>query len=109
MARKKIKLPPFVALGRFMLKSKEWRKLSPNAKIAYIYLKFKFVGHNNGEIELHYCELKDMMAPATISKSLKELEREGWAIKTKHGGLYRFVNKYKLTGKHDEVILKYSF
>lgn len=106
LRRKKAKLPPFVALGRFMLRSKEWRGLSPKAKILYIHLKHKYVGHNNGDIELHYSELKDMMASSTISSAFKELEAKGWITPTKYGGLYRYVNKYKLTGKYDEIIVR---
>ncbi len=49
---------PFVMLPRKMLRSKEWKELSPAAKLFYVYLKGKYNGHNNGEIRLYYSELK---------------------------------------------------
>jgi hypothetical protein len=108
-SRKKAKLPPFVALSRAMLKNPEWRKLSPAAMIVYVYLKNKYVGTNNGEIELHYSEIRDIFAPATISKALKQLKASGWIDGTKIGGLYRYSNHYRLTGKHDTALVNYNF
>ena len=85
-----------------MLKSPEWRTgLTSSEKIVYIHLKYKFVGWNNGDIELHYSELRDFLAPGTIWMAFKGLEKKGWIERTKYGGLYRFVNKYRLTGKCD--------
>ena len=108
--RKHRKLPrSFVALDRRMLKSPEFRTgLSASAKIAYIYLRNKCVGYNNGDIELHYCEMRDIMAPATLAKAFRNLEEKGWIERTKLGGLYRYVNKYKLTGRYDGTIRNYS-
>jgi hypothetical protein len=88
-----------------MLASREWRDLSSSAKVLYICLKHKFVGGNNGEIELHYSELEDMMSSGTISAAFKQLVRMGWVEKTHLGGLYRYRNKYKLTGRHDETLV----
>ena len=42
------------------------------------------------------------------SKALKGLEAKGWIEKTKHGGLYRFTNKYSLTWKYDDAHLKFK-
>lgn len=93
-----------------MLKSSEWRTgLTSSEKIVYVHLKGKFTGTNNGEIQLHYSELKDMMAPATISKALKGLVNKGWVEKTQHGGMFRYCCKYRLTGKHDHAFINYSF
>lgn len=102
---KRNKLPPFVALGRQTLKTAEWRTgLTSSEKIVYIYLKYKYVGHNNGQIYLHYSELRDMMAPGTISKAFKGLVNKGWVERTKLGGMYRFQHEYRLTGKYDETL-----
>ena len=98
-------MPSFVAISRSALASKEWRSLSSTAKVMYLHLKYKYVGHNNGEIELHYSELKDMLASDTISKGFKELQNTGWIERTQYGGLFRYVNKYKLTGKYDNSLL----
>ena len=77
--KRREKMPPFVALPRAMLKESAWRTgLSSSAKIVYVHLKYKFVGTNNGEICLHYSELKDFMASATICRAFKELEVKEW-------------------------------
>lgn len=108
MRRSKGKLPSFVALSRSMLKSPEWRKLSPTTMIVYVYLKNKYVKTNNGQIELHYSELRDILAPATISKALKRLKLDGWITATRIGGLYRYSNQYFLTGKYDTAFSNFS-
>jgi hypothetical protein len=106
--RKRAKLPPFVALSRATLKSKEWQEdLTAAEKVLYIHIKYKFVGDNNGEICLHYSELKRIMAPATASKAFKGLEKKEWIGKTKFGGMFRYVNHYKLTGKYDDALVNY--
>ena len=107
--KRRTELPPFVALSHQTLKSKEWREgLSSSAKVLYIHLKYKFVGDNNGELCLHYSELKGLMSKATAWRAFKELQDTGWIEKTRQGGLYRFINKFTLTGKHDNALIKYS-
>jgi hypothetical protein len=98
----------FVMLGRGMLLNcQEWKRLSPAAKLAYIYLRAKHNGSNNGEIRLYYSELetvKGLSAPSTVSKAFKELEKAGWIRRTKYGGLYRYSNLYELTGRYDHHV-----
>jgi DNA-binding MarR family transcriptional regulator len=98
----------FVMLGRGMLlRSQEWKELSPAAKLAYLYIKAKFNGSNNGSIRLYYSELKGvkgLSSHSTISKALKELEAKEWIKRTIKGGLYRHFNEFKLTGKYDDHI-----
>jgi len=95
--------PPFVMIDRALLQSKEWKELSVSQMITYIYIKKNYNGGNNGEIPLAYSELRSVFAPATLSKSLKDLINKGWIEKTKHGGMYRYQCLYKLTGKHDRI------
>lgn len=90
-------------LEKDTLNSPEWKELSRRAMITYIYIKKNYNGGNNGEIPLKYVELKGLLAPATISKSLKELQSKGWIEKTKHGGMYRYYCLYKLTEKYDKL------
>lgn len=107
--KRKTKLPPFVALSRQTLKSKEWREeLSSSAKVLYVQLKNKFVGDNNGELCLHYSELKGLMSKATAWRAFKQLQDKGWIEKSRQGGLYRFINKFTLTGKYDNALVKYK-
>jgi hypothetical protein len=98
----------FVMLSRRMLlKDPEWRSLGVSAKLAYIYLKAKFNGTNNGGIQLHYSELKGvkgLSSPSAISRAFNELEEKEWIKRTKYGGLYRYFNEFELTGKHDDHI-----
>ena len=97
----------FVMLLREMLRSKEWKELSPPAREVYIQLKGKYNGHNNGEIRLYYSELegiKGISSPSTISNAFSELESKGWIERTEIGGLFRHFNEYKLTGKYDDSL-----
>ncbi len=101
--RKKKKLPPFVAIGRAVLKSPEWLKLSSSAKLLYIYIKSKYAGSNNGEIILPYSELAPVLRSSkTISRALKQLVANEWIEIKQKGGLYRKTNIYTLTFKHDD-------
>jgi hypothetical protein len=99
-------LPPFVALPRIMLRSKEWRNgLTSSEKILYIHLKHKYIGHNNGDLCLHYSEVIDFMSSATIAKAFKGLREKRWIEETAHiGGKYRFELRYRLTGICDESV-----
>jgi len=106
----KHKLKPFIALERELLRSDAWQiGLTPAEKIVYIHLKYKFVGHNNGEISLHYSELRKMFSPATISRAFKGLEAKEWIERTRRGGLFRFSSYFRLTAKFDKAIVNYSF
>jgi len=92
---------------RKTLRSKEWKDLSPAAKILYIHLKGKYNGSNNGEIRLYYSELygiKGISSNSTISKAFKELEQKEWIKRTQLGGIYRYFNNYELTGKYDDYL-----
>ena len=82
-----------------MLKSEEWKSLSNSAKLIYIYLKAKYNGRNADKLRLTYTELKREFSSATISKAFRALEKNGWVERTKYGGLFRYYNLYKLTGR----------
>jgi DNA-binding MarR family transcriptional regulator len=103
MSKNKRKGPPFVMLEKATLNSTEWKELSHPEMITYIYIKKGYNGSNNGQIPFTYSDLKGVLAPATISKSLKGLICKGWVEKTQHGGLHRFYCLYRLTGKYDQI------
>ena len=107
MARRgKRKYGHFVGLSKKTLRCDSYKALSAAAKILYFYLKGKYNGSNNGEIALHYSELKEVVgikSSATVSNAFKELIEKGWVKKTKHGGLMRYQNKYELTWEHDDM------
>ncbi len=97
----------FIAIPKKILNHKDWKELSAAAKLFYIHLKGKYNGTNNGSIRLYYSELKGVKgisSPSTISKARKELEDKGWIKREKFGGLYRYSNEYRLTGKYDDYI-----
>ena len=100
----------FVMVGRGMLlRCNEWKELSAAAKIIYLYLRAKHNGSNNGQIRLHYSELrgvKGISSPSTISRAFQELEEKDWIRRTNLGGLYRRINEYGLTGRYDDHIIE---
>lgn len=103
---KKNKLPPFVAIYRELLKDKDWRKLSSSAKVVYIYLRSKFNTKTFSEVSLAYSEMKDMMGSATLSRAFKELQKSGFIVKHKIGGLWGGCCTYKFTGKFKDFYYK---
>ena len=97
----------FVMIPRKTLRNKEWKDLTPGAKILYIHIKSKYNGRNNGKIRLYYSELRDikgLSSDSTINKKFRELENKEWIKRTKLGGCYRYYNEYELTGKHDNYL-----
>lgn len=103
---KKNRLPPFVAIYKALLKQVEWRALSSSAKVIYIYLRGKFNTETLSEVSLAYSEISDMMSTKTISRAFKELQEKGFIEKTKYGGLYGGVCKYKFIGEFKEFHYK---
>lgn len=97
----------FIMFPRKALRHEDWKGFSPAAKILYLYLKGRFNGHNNGDIHLHYSELKGvkgLSSPSSISRGFKELEEKEWVSRTRIGGLHRYSNKFELTGKVDDYL-----
>lgn len=95
----------FAMIPRKVLHDEEWKRFTSSAKLFYIYLKGKYNGNNNGHVRLYYSELKDikgLASPGTISKASKELQDAGWISRTQLGGLHRYFNEFRLTGKVDD-------
>jgi len=97
---------PHVGIQRDALFKDEWKGLSPEAKIFYVQLKAKYNGSNNGEIKLTYREMIGIKGcngscHRTVSNAIRELEQKEWIIIRQFGGLYRKINKYELTFKHE--------
>lgn len=85
-----------------LLKDPKWKQISSSAKVLYIYLRSKFNPKEQtlGEVSLAYAEMKGIMNTATMSKGLKELQREGFIEKTSQGGLFGNKNKFRFKGEH---------
>jgi len=104
---RKIRLPPFVLVRKDLLQDPEWKKLSSGAKVAWIYLRNNY-DYSNGSQEtfLSYNQMTGIMTAPTLSKALKELIENKWIEKTKHGGLFGGVCKYKFIGKYKDFHYK---
>jgi hypothetical protein len=102
---KRDKYSSFVGLERrIIFQCPEFRQLSPRAITLYLHIKAKFNGGNNGQIAFHYREIKGakgFRSDKAISAALKELSPD-WVERTKIGGLYRYQNLYRLTGRFDK-------
>jgi predicted transcriptional regulator len=62
---------------------------------------------NNGRITFPYSVLKKgsgFSSDTTISRAIQELEEKGWIKVSKHGGLFKGVSMYELTGKYDPCL-----
>jgi len=95
---------PHVGIQRDVFFKDDYKKLSASAKIFYSYLKAKYNGSNNGEIKLSYREMKDVKGccnSVSLAKAIRELEQKEWIKLRQYGGLYRKINKYELTFKHE--------
>jgi len=106
MGRKRYKAPPFVMVRQDLLKDKNWQGLSSSAKVLYIYLRSKFNQRTLSEVTLSYREMKGVMSTKTMSRSLKELAKEGFIEKIKQGGLFGGVSSYKFIGEYKDFCYK---
>ena len=103
---------PFVMLPKSIILGPDcstWWSLPPGARDIYIMLKAAYNGSNNGSIFLYYSEIskrriKGLQSDKAISSAFKKLESTGWIKRTRIGGLYRFKNAYRLTGKFDTLV-----
>lgn len=105
MARKKDRGSGFIMVFRVMLKDPKWQKLSSSSKITWIYLRTKInkSSDDKREVTLAYSEMKNIMGSQALSKSFKELAKAGFIEKTKKGGLFGGVTKYKFIGEYAPI------
>lgn len=83
------------------LECAEWKKLTSSEKVAYLYLRKKCMPGKNGSIALSYQDMKDVLSAKTFSRAIKGLIVKGWIERTKHGGMYRYYNLFKITWLYD--------
>jgi hypothetical protein len=103
---------PFVRLPKSIILGADcsaWWSLPPGARDIYTMLKAAYNGSNNGSIFLYYSQIlakriKGLQSDKAISSAFKKLEATGWIKRTRIGGLYRFKNAYRLTGKFDRLL-----
>jgi len=97
-----------------MLRSKEFRQLSPTAQLLWIYLRANFNPMNpdctnratgRDQVYLSYSEIKTVNgfhSSATISKAFKELIDNGWIQVAERGGLYAGPSAYYFIGPYGQ-------
>jgi hypothetical protein len=105
--KKDVSYLPFIRLAKELLyKCPEWWELHPGSRDIYLLLKGKYNGVNNGQLRLYYSEIRKrkirgLRSDKAISRAFRELESKGLVERTKIGGLYHYINEYRLTGKYD--------
>lgn len=90
---------PFVRLDHYLVDSLAFSALRPASMIVYISILRRFNGFNGVKADpiiCPYLAMKGNMAPATISKAIKDLVAHGFIGMVQHGGLYKQPNSYAL-------------
>jgi len=97
--KRRTKCPPFVRLERTLIDSLAFSALRPASVVVLISILRRFNGMNgikSDPIICPYRAMKGSMAPATISKAIKDLVAHGFIGMVQHGGLYKQPNSYAL-------------
>ena len=96
---KRRKCPPFVRLDRALVDSPAFSDLRSSSVVVLVSILRRFNGMNGDQADpiiCPYSAMKGKMAPATISKALKDLVAHGFIKLVQHGGLYKQPNSYAL-------------
>ena len=90
----------FTPLYDSLIESEQWKKLSHAARELYILIYHEYRGTYTGNsVKCPYTDImKYGFSRATISKCIKELEKEGF-ITCESGGLTRAPNVYHFSDK----------
>ena len=78
----------YVALDFQMLRSEAWRSLDCVARAAYLAIKSRYAGANNGRIPYSLLELARELnvSKATALRAVRELQEKGFVTIAKRGG-----------------------
>lgn len=92
----------FLMIEGYIMRSPAWRALTPNDKAAYLELKWRYDGLNNGRIGLGCRELAEAMQSSkdTARRSLESLMEKGFLAKAKPSGFNvknRVATEWRLT------------
>ncbi|WP_205908977.1 hypothetical protein [Metarhizobium album] len=92
----------FIMIDGYVKRSAAWKALSPIERSAYLEVKWRYDGMNNGRIGLGCRELADEinMGRTTASKALDELQAKGFIVKAKPSAFHiknRAVTEWRLT------------
>lgn len=92
----------FIMIDGYVKRSAGWQALTPIERAAYIEVKWRYDGNNNGRIGLGCRELADElnMSRDTAARSLDGLQAKGFVIKAKPSAFNvknRAVTEWRLT------------
>lgn len=98
----------FLMLDGYLLRSTAWQALSAVDRAAYLELKWRYDGLNNGRITLGCRELADAIhvSKDTASRALTSLEEKGFAVRKKVSGFNvknRLATEWLLTEYKSDV------
>jgi hypothetical protein len=99
---KRKKKSKFLMIEGYILRSPAWRALSPNDRAAYLELKWRYDGLNNGRIGLGCRELAEALGTSkmTALRALDSLMEKGFLAKAKASGFnvkHRAATEWRLT------------
>jgi hypothetical protein len=92
----------FLLIEGYIIRSVAWQALTPNDKAAYLELKWRYDGKNNGRITLANRELADALQSSkdTARRALDSLVGKGFLVKAKASGFNvksRAATEWRLT------------
>lgn len=92
----------FIMIEGYIMRSPAWSALTPNEKTAYLELKWRYDGLNNGRIGLGCRELAEALKSSknTAQRSLDRLVERGFIAKAKPSGFNvknRMATEWRLT------------
>jgi len=94
--------PKFIMIEGYVKRSAAWRALTPVERAAYLEVKWRYDGHNNGRIGLGCRELADElnMGRDTAVRALDGLQAKGFIAKVKASAFNvknRLATEWRLT------------
>ncbi len=92
----------FLIIEAYIIRSAAWQALCPNERAAYLELKWRFDGYNNGRIGLGNRELVKALKSSkdTARRALDSLMEKGFVTKAKPSGFnvkHRVATEWRLT------------
>lgn len=92
----------FIMIDGYVKRSAAWKALTPIEKVAYIEVKWRYDGLNNGRIGLGCRELGDElnMGRDTAARALEGLQGKGFIVKSKPSAFNvknRIATEWRLT------------
>ena len=102
--REKDEYTSFIALTRELLNDPTWKKLSPKAKLVWIYLRREYRGGYDPSIRLGPAKVKDSMSDTSCRRAIKELKSVGWLVVDYDKAPNRNGTAYFLLGPHSYFI-----